>query len=73
MSQAGSSVVRLPRPGQSGDARGTARTASKRPQASRRKPGGMWESVRGKWLYPAILAGMSIAVRLVSRKKDELR
>jgi len=69
MSQAGSSVVRLPGLGQSGD----PRTASKRPQASRRKPGGLWESVRGKWLYPAILAGASIAVRLVSRKKDELR
>ncbi|WP_169833117.1 hypothetical protein [Sphingomonas panacis] len=69
MSQAGSPVVRLPGLGQSAD----TRAASKRPQALRRKPGGLWDSIRGKWLYPAILASVSIAVRLVSRKKDELR
>ncbi|MDF0486558.1 hypothetical protein PX554_00320 [Sphingomonas sp. H39-1-10] len=71
MSPAESAVARLPRLGQSGDA--SARTSSKPPRLSQRKPGGMWTSVRGTLLYPAILVGLSIAVRLVSRKKDELR
>ena len=69
LSQAESSVARLPRLAQPG----AARSASKRPQVLRRKPGGMWDSVRGKWLYQVILAVVSIGIRLVSRKKDELR
>jgi len=50
-----------------------AQSSSGAKPAVRRKPGGMWEVVRGKLLYPLILAGLSVAARIVSRKKDELR
>lgn len=52
----------------------SGRTARSAPgPTEQRKPGGVWESVRGRLLYPAILAGVSLALRIVSRKKDELR
>jgi len=41
--------------------------------APRPTPGGIRHSLRGKLLYPAVLAMLSVASWLVTRDKDNLR